>query len=183
MSFKKLAISAFKSQNYELAKSYLSLAKDEMSVDELDFLLSLCLLANEQKTRANELFLDYISSAYPDFDYLLNCIKIVDFDDTKNSINELLLNDATIDYSEFRELLKNSKDKDIDRYLLSIMTSTKLIIKNKFDLLDFIDLLVKNGKFDLAIKYIVMMAELYSWDEKIDELINKIKENETRNYR
>ncbi len=78
-----------------------------------------------------------------------------------------------ITYQDFKELVELRGS--FKRAFEDIMFSTKVVISEKADLLDFLQQLVENGFNEMAMRYIEGAALAYPTDEKIQELIEKIK--------
>ncbi len=78
-----------------------------------------------------------------------------------------------IGYCDFKELvgLRGS----FKRAFEDIMFSTKVVISEKEDLLDFIQQLVENGFNEMAMRYIEGAAIAYPGESRIQEIIDKIK--------
>ncbi len=78
-----------------------------------------------------------------------------------------------INYSDFKELVELRGS--FRRAFEDIMFSTKVVITEKEELLDFIQQLVENGFNEMAIRYIEGAALAYPGEEKIRDLIEKLK--------
>jgi len=107
---------------------------------------------------------------------------IVSLDDALEKISTLL--DGTllgkdeyvngINYEDFKELVKQRGS--FRRAFEDIMFSTRVVITDKNDLLDFLQQLVNNGFNDMAMRYIEGAAIAYPGEEKIQDLIKKMKD-------
>ena len=78
-----------------------------------------------------------------------------------------------INYADFRELVELRGS--FRRAFEDIMFSTKVIISDKEDLLDFLQQLVENGFNEMAIRYIEGAAVAYPGESRIQDIIDKIK--------
>jgi len=78
-----------------------------------------------------------------------------------------------INYSDFKELV--TLRGSFRRAFEDIMFSTKVIISEKEELLDFLQQLVQNGFNEMAMRYIEGAAIAYPGEERIQDLIEKIK--------
>ncbi|WP_353661447.1 hypothetical protein [Hydrogenimonas sp. SS33] len=78
-----------------------------------------------------------------------------------------------INYRDFKELVELRGS--FRRAFEDIMFSTRVIISEKEDLLDFIRQLVDNGFNEMAMRYIEGAALAYPGEEKIQDLIEKLK--------
>ena len=79
-----------------------------------------------------------------------------------------------ITYSDFRELVELRGS--FRRAFEDIMFSTKVVISEKEELLDFIRQLIENGFHEMAMQYIEGAAVAFPGEEKIQQLIDQIKE-------
>ncbi len=106
---------------------------------------------------------------------------ISSLDDALEKISDLLegslfVRDEAVDgisYSDFKELV--SQRGGFKRAFEDIMFSTKVVITEKDELLDFLQQLVENGFNEMAMRYIEGAAVAYPAEEKIQDLIDKIK--------
>ncbi|NPA29746.1 MAG: hypothetical protein GXO33_06150 [Epsilonproteobacteria bacterium] len=80
-----------------------------------------------------------------------------------------------IGYEDFKELV--ALRGSFRRAFEDIMFSTRVVITEKEDLLDFINRLVDNGFDEMALRYIEGAAVAFPAEEKIRELIDKLKES------
>lgn len=78
-----------------------------------------------------------------------------------------------ITYGDFKELV--TLRGSFRRAFEDIMFSTKVVITEKEDLLDFLQQLVDNGFNEMAMRYIEGAAVAYPGEERIQDLIEKIK--------
>jgi tetratricopeptide (TPR) repeat protein len=97
--------------------------------------------------------------------------KISDFLD-----GSLFARDETINgigYADFKELVELRGS--FRRAFEDIMFSTRVVITEKEELLDFLQQLVDNGFNEMAMRYIEGAAVAYPGEERIQDLIEKIK--------
>ena len=78
-----------------------------------------------------------------------------------------------ISYGDFKELVELRGS--FRRAFEDIMFSTRVVITEKSELLDFLQQLVDNGFNEMAMRYIEGAAVAYPGEEKIQDLIDKIK--------
>ncbi|WP_456381418.1 hypothetical protein [Hydrogenimonas sp.] len=78
-----------------------------------------------------------------------------------------------ISYHDFVELVELRGS--FRRAFEDIMFSTRVVITEKEELLDFLQQLVENGFNEMAMRYIEGAAVAYPGEEKIQDLIEKIK--------
>jgi len=84
-----------------------------------------------------------------------------------------------ISYKDLKDILKNEKDKK--KVLQAVFFSTRLLIDNKEDFFEFVDLLVEYGYKELAIGYIDYATNFFPNDEKLNQLAQKLRRLETIN--
>ncbi|MSN95882.1 hypothetical protein F1B92_01500 [Campylobacter sp. FMV-PI01] len=177
--YKKLGYKAFKNSDFKLASTYFSLCFNESSKEECMFLIGLCEVATTLPDEANLLFEFYlhIIKEKKDFQYL-NLI-LADLEIKQEITNDILLAESSITYDEFKNFI--IKNGDFKHAFENVIASTKLIIKNKENFLDFINNLFDNNLQDIAIKYFETFLEIYgSYDDKIKFIVQKIRDYENR---
>ena len=79
-----------------------------------------------------------------------------------------------ISYDDFKELV--NQRGSFKRAFEDIMFSTKVIITNKNELLDFLQELVNNGFDEVAMRYIDTAVIAYPGEERIEDIIKKMKD-------
>ncbi len=87
--------------------------------------------------------------------------------------NRMLYEDGIM-YDEFLTLVK--KSGDFRRVFENIMFSTKVLITQKDDFIDFLDLLSKNGFTQMAFNYIESALSMYPGDEKLRHILQTLSE-------
>lgn len=178
--YKKLGIEAFLKHDFILAKTYFSLAYDLKKDEELLFLIDLSQTAMQSKDEAVFLFDFYMFK--PKTKENLN-----ELYDILNSINSSeddepdLETQNAISYNEFKNAVK--KSGDFKSVFEDIMFSTKVLISNKDDLLDFLEDLVDNEFIEISLNYLETAASLYAGDERINAIMEKIKNYENRAFK
>jgi DNA-binding Lrp family transcriptional regulator len=75
-------------------------------------------------------------------------------------------------YSDFITLVK--ENGDFKRTFENIMFSTRVIITEKEDFLDFLDKLVKHGFKEMALGYVESALSVYKNDTRLTEIFNAI---------
>lgn len=177
--YKVLGIKAFKNLEFDLAKSYFSLALSDNNKDEIMFLVSICEIAKINFDDANMLFDFYTflvkdANDMTELDNLLESIEIKNHDMSENYEKE----DA-ITYAELKDIVSNGTN--FKSALQGVMTSTKLIIKDSDNFLSFISNLLDNGMEETAIGYFETFLEIHgSFDKKTQNIARKIKNYEDR---
>ena len=83
-------------------------------------------------------------------------------------------------YSEFKELVVN--ENDFKRIFENIMFSTRVIITEKEDFVDFLDNLIDNGYKEMALSYLESALGVYPNDTQLRNLLRRLaKGNEFEN--
>jgi len=175
----------FYSGNYEEAmRMYGILLKDFPDLQEARIGAILSDIANENDEEAQALFEYYQVLKNEDNENAEKIIEemIVSLDDALEMISSLL--DGTllgkdeyvngINYNDFKELVRQRGS--FRRAFEDIMFSTRVVITEKNDLLDFLQQLVNNGFNEMAMRYIEGAAIAYPGEEKIQDLIKKMKD-------
>ena len=168
----------------EAMRIYGLLLKDYPDLQEARIGAILSDIANENDEEAQALFEYYQVLKNEDNENAEKIIEdmIVSLDDALEKISTLL--DGTllgkdeyvngISYDDFKELVKQRGS--FRRAFEDIMFSTRVVITEKNDLLDFLQQLVNNGFNDMAMRYIEGVAIAYPADEKIQDIIKKMKD-------
>ncbi len=175
----------FYSGEYEEAmRIYGLLLKDFPNLQEARIGAILSDIANENDEEAQALFEYYQVLKSEDNENAEKIIEemIVSLDDALEKISTLL--DGTllgkdeyvngISYEDFKELVRQRGS--FRRAFEDIMFSTRVVITDKKDLLDFLQQLVNNGFNDMAMRYIEGVALAYPGEEKLQDLIKKMKD-------
>jgi tetratricopeptide (TPR) repeat protein len=175
----------FYSGDYEEAmRMYAILLKDHPGLEEARIGAILTDIAVENDEEAQALFEYYqvlkkendenaeaiIEGMIGSFDNALE--KISDILDGVLSSKETQESLEGITYADFKELveLRGSFKMAFE----DIMFSTKVVITEKEDLLDFLQLLVENGFNEMAMRYIEGAAMAYPGESRIQDIIDSI---------
>jgi tetratricopeptide (TPR) repeat protein len=75
-------------------------------------------------------------------------------------------------YSDFQKLLENGAD--FKETFENIMFSTRVIITERDDFLDFLDRLIENGFADMALSYLENALSVYPSDKLLQKLLKKL---------
>ncbi len=89
-------------------------------------------------------------------------------------VEERLAYEDGIMYDEFMEIVK--KEDDFKRVFENIMFSTRVIISEKQDFIDFLGQLVDNGYYEMAYSYLESALNIYPNDQQLHTLIEKLNE-------
>ena len=175
--FKQKGYEAFKELNFDLAKNYFSFAINSTNSEEIIFLVSLCEIAKDNFDDANMLFEFYLFLLKENRD-MSELGEILTSIESKVYEANYSKADA-ITFDELQEVVASGVDfKDA---LSAVMTSTKLIIKDSDNFLDFILSLLDNGLEESAISYFETFLEIHgSYDKKTELIARKIKSYEDK---
>jgi hypothetical protein len=90
--------------------------------------------------------------------------------------NHLKTDEFGITYGDLKTILQNTKNKR--ETLQSIFFGTKVLIDNKDEFFEFIDILIENRYYDMALNHIDYASAVFANDKKISQLLLKIKKLE-----
>jgi len=183
--FLERAENYFYSGEYEEAmRIYGLLLKDFPDLQEARIGAILSDIANENDEEAQALFEYYQVLKNENNENAEKIIEemIVSLDDALEKISSILDGNLLgkdeyvngINYDDFKELVKQRGS--FRRAFEDIMFSTRVVITDKKDLLDFLQELVNNGFNDMAMRYIEGVAVAYPGEEKLQDLIKKMKD-------
>jgi hypothetical protein len=166
-------------------RTYGLILRDYPTLDEAKIGVYLSDLGTENKDEAQALF-DYYQIIKSEND---NAVEIIDemidtLDTSKHYIQEFLLNPIQeeveygngIKYSDFLELI-NSRGSFKEAFE-DIMFSTKVIISNKNEFIDFVTQLATNGFDEMALSYLDSSSKLFGNDQDVlvlYDVINGVK--------
>ncbi len=88
------------------------------------------------------------------------------------SIKQRLTYEDGILYNEFKELIAN--DGDFQRIFENIMFSTRVIITEKEDFVDFLDNLIDHGYKEMALSYLESALGVYPNDKQLRNLLRRL---------
>lgn len=91
------------------------------------------------------------------------------FDET---IKQRLAYEDGIMYNEFKELVKD--ESDFNRIFENIMFSTRVIITEKEDFVDFLDNLIDHGYKEMALSYLESALGVYPNDRQLRNLLRRL---------
>jgi len=185
MSLKKLkkrAENYFLKGEYQKAIQIFSLAlayfpdNKELKIDAI-----LADMANENEEKAQAIYEYYQITKEIEKDnaenIIENLISSVDIDlELLNDFiddNEVYYDENSINYSDFILHIKQKGNFKIAYE--DIMLSTKVLIQNRKDFLDFLDKLIENDYIETALNYAEIALTLYPKDMEIKQLFNKAK--------
>jgi len=181
----KRAENEFLQGNYVKAlRSYGLILKDYPTLDEAKIGVYLSDLGIESEEEAQALF-DYYQMIKSEKE---NAVDIIDglienLDTSKHKLQELLVEPIEeqieygdgIRYSDFQELVKNRGS--FKETFEDIMFSTKVVITNKDEFIDFVTQLATEGFDEMALGYLDASSSLFGNDQDILALYHVVRGN------
>jgi tetratricopeptide (TPR) repeat protein len=181
----KRAEHEFLQGDYDKAlRSYGLILKDYPTLDEAKIGVYLSDLGIESEEEAQALF-DYYQMIKSEKE---NAVDIIDglienLDSSKNKLQELLVEPIEeqieysdgIRYSDFQELVKSRGS--FKKTFEDIMFSTKVVITNKDEFIDFVTQLANEGFDEMALGYLDASSSLFGNDQDILALYHVVRGN------
>ena len=143
-----------------------------------------CDIASEDEEKGQSLFEYFTVQKEIDFDSAVKYVKdTINAYDGDNEIMMQIIKDISIqsiesldaiDYQDFLNLV--NKRESFRVAYEDIMFSTKVAIKSKEDLIDFIDKLISNNFTTTAYSYLEGFSNLFSYDQDLIKLYEKLGE-------
>lgn len=174
-NYKKLGIKSFKNAKFDEAMTYFSLAYESDKSENILFFIMLCSLAKENPDEARMLFEYSFSKDTKGENNSLNEILEV-FESKTNELDELNEQDA-ISYDDFKRI---SKREGFKNTFENIMFSTKVMISNKNDFLEFVQDLIHHDFLEMGLIYIESAAMMFGGDERMDTLLKELQKKTKR---
>lgn len=172
--------------NFEKAlRSYGLILKDNPLLDEAKIGVYLSDLGSDSKDEAQALF-DYYQIIKDEKENAVDIIdKLIDsLDTTKQSLHKLLIDPIEeqleygdgIRYSDFLKLVEDRKS--FRKAFEDIMFSTKVVISDKKEFIDFVTKLSEEGFDEMALRYLDATSTLFDNDQDVLALYDVIKGNQ-----
>lgn len=92
----------------------------------------------------------------------------------KQPVREQLIFEDGISYGDFRLLVE--REGDFRRIFENIMFSTRVIITEKSDFVDFLERLIDNGFREMALSYLESAMGIYPNDRQLRKLLRRLGE-------
>jgi tetratricopeptide (TPR) repeat protein len=99
----------------------------------------------------------------------------LEFDKLTDPLQEHLLYADGISYAEFKDVAV--REKGFKKAFEDVMFSTKVIITNRTDLIDFLNNLVKNHFYGIALNYLEGALTTFPNDKSLQFLFDKLNRN------
>jgi len=122
------------------------------------------ILKNEDSEQADVVISEILDTMDGTLDQLAGL-----FDET---VKQRLAYEDGIMYNEFKELIKN--ENDFNRIFENIMFSTRVIITEKEDVVDFLDNLIDHGYKEMALSYLESALGVYPNDRQLRNLLRRL---------
>ena len=180
IDYKKAGLKAFNKGEFDAATSYFSLAYDKKPDQKLLFLIMLCSLAKTRRDEAMTLFeifklKDKLGMSPDELEEILGALE------TKFNDDESLEEQNAISYADFMDAVRRGGFKSTFE---DIMFSTRVMIDNRDDFLEFLQNLIKNDFIEMGLNYIETAAVMFAGDERLSALAREINEKaESENLR
>ncbi|MDX1294725.1 MAG: hypothetical protein R3302_00560 [Sulfurimonadaceae bacterium] len=91
-------------------------------------------------------------------------------------VKEQLVFEDGITYEDFRKLVE--QEGDFKRIFENIMFSTRVVITEKADFIDFLERLMNNGFREMALTYLESAMAIYPNDSQLRRLLRKLAEGD-----
>jgi hypothetical protein len=168
-------------------RSYGLILKDYPTLDEATVGVYLSDLGVENKDEAQALF-DYYQVIKEEKE---NAVEIIDhlietLDSSKHEIHKLLNPlEEQLEYSDgirYSDFLVLVEDRGSFKLAFEdIMFSTKVLITNKDDFIDFVTKLSKEGFDEMALRYLDASSQLFGNDQDVLALYHVVRDNSSEN--
>ena len=96
--------------------------------------------------------------------------------ESRDEESEYFEEQDAISYEDFKRAVY--KDGSFKKVFENIMFSTKVMISNKDDFLEFLGNLIKNDFIDMSMNYLESAAVMFGGDERIDQLFKEIQKRQ-----
>jgi two-component sensor kinase czcS len=172
IDYKKLGVKAFYKGRFDEARNFFSLAYGVKADKKLLFLIMLCSLAKTRQEEAMMLFdvfkvKDKVGIKPEEMDEILSALESK-IDDCSEEIEE----QNAISYDDFMDLVEQKGD--FRKVFENIMFSTRVLIDNRDDFLDFVRNLIKNDFIEMGLTYLENAATMFKGDERLNSLMREI---------
>lgn len=172
IDYKKLGVKNFKKAKFDEAATLFSLAYEISKEKGLLFLIQLCSLAKDSPDEARILFELYAAKnkfgkSGEEIEEILEVLE------SRFEPDFALEEQDAISYEDFKQAVWS--EGDFKKVFENIMFSTKVMISNRDDFLEFLQNLIKNNFLEMSMNYLETAAVMFSGDERIKELLDEIQ--------
>lgn len=171
INYKRLGVKCFKRTLFDEAATYFSLAYEVSGEKGLLFLTQLCSLAKHSPQEARmlfELFLakDKFGKSSEEFEEILEILE------SRFEPDFAAEEQDAISYDDFMEAVW--REGDFKRVFENIMFSTKIMISNRDDFLEFLENLIDNDFLEMGINYLESASDMFAGDARVEALWREI---------
>ncbi|MCR4941326.1 MAG: histidine kinase [Campylobacter sp.] len=170
INYKKSGLRCFKQGRFSEAMNFFSMAYEQNKDEDLLFLIMLCSLAKKAPDEGRMLF-EYSTRKNLQRENV-NLDEILEVLESKSDEPSELDEQDAITYEDFKTLSKKSGFKNVFE---NIMFSTRVLISNKNDFLEFIGDLIKNDFLDMSTSYLESAANMFGDDERLRGLFEELE--------
>ena len=172
IDYKKLGVKAFYKGRFDEARNFFSLAYGAKDDKKLLCLIMLCSLDKTRQEEAMMLFevfkvKDKVGIKPEEMDEILSVLESK-IDDYGEEIEE----QNAISYDDFMDLVEQKGD--FRKVFENIMFSTRVLIDNRDDFLDFVRNLIENDFIEMGLTYLESAATMFKGDERLNSLMREI---------
>ena len=171
--YKKLGIQHFYQRDYKTAKIFFSLAYEKRKNKKLLHFISLCDFALKSPDEAIVIFDFYMLNykyehIYEDLEYILS------MSESRQLVEKKLKDDenSALSYSDF---LRGVEEIGFKKSFENIIFSTKLVINNKNDFLDFLEKLLENGYEEFILDYLEYISHYFLGDVRFENFTKRLR--------
>lgn len=166
INYKKTALKLLKNEDFKAAKLFFSLAYEKRKNKRLLIFIELCDLGLEQPFLASLLTAFYIDN-YTHKKVDEDVKALIDKANAQNCSNFL-------DFS-YKDFCSSEDRVGFKGALTNIIFSTKLIIDDRDEFLDFLAKLLENGHFEMVLSYLEHLHPYFSFNHKFLQFCKKIR--------
>lgn len=167
INYKRLGVKCFKRALFDEAATYFSLAYEASGEKGLLFLTQLCSLAKHSPQEARMLFelfwaKDKFGKSSEEFEEILEILE------SRFEPDFAAEEQDAISYDDFMEAVW--REGDFKRVFENIMFSTKIMISNRDDFLEFLENLIDNDFLEMGINYLESASDMFAGDARVEAL-------------
>lgn len=171
INYKRLGVKCFKRALFDEAATYFSLAYEVSGEKGLLFLTQLCSLAKHSPQEARMLFelfwaKDKFGKSSKEFEEILEILE------SRFEPDFAAEEQDAISYDDFMEAVW--REGDFKRVFENIMFSTKIMISNRDDFLEFLENLIDNDFLEMGINYLESASDMFAGDARVEALWREI---------
>ena len=171
--YKRLGIEHFYKKDYKNAKIFFSLAYEKRKNKKLLHFISICDLALKNEKEAIAIF-DFYMANYSYDKIYIDVERILSFSEARENLDKNLKEDESFALS-YKDFLQSEKKLGFKKSFENIIFSSKLIISDKNDFLDFLEKLLENGYDEFILNYIEYMNLHFVGNTRFEKIAKRLK--------